>query len=549
MPACWHGRLRATRWWSGRSGRTAISRRGSAAISSRSTTGSPPRAGCTRPATGSGAMTLLPPDSEARRGGDRRGDPGRGRGALAGRRGALRRCGRGSRRATLRERHWLLDQLAVEPVAQGRGIGGAMLRFAISTARRRRPAAVPGDGRGRKRPAVRAVRVPGHGRGRRTRGWAAHLVHAAGRIDLTSGRRTARGTAARLSPWTMPSAPTATSGTPGPGSTPPRSSTTSPRSVTAAGRSAWPSTSARRSARSPAGRCSTCSATSAWTRSPGHASAPTSRAPTSASRPSTAARALAADVGVPATFVLVEPVRPARRPRRAVRHRLHVPGRPGLAAGHRRLGACRGALRQARRHLLRDRHPPGRPGLRERGRRSPASCASPTRTGPTTTPLTFAVKGSYADPDAPTSPDLVEHGWDHSAGRDRDRPDRCRPADRVPARVRLLRVEARLPGRGRRRPLAPAGRCEGPAAALLLDPRHEADGRRLSEAGREHPRCRGAAPDARPSWRAHLAHDDTVVRPPSPQLHLPRHPARAAVRPRRRAGSAPPRPPASAWSR
>ena len=32
------------------------------------------------------------------------------------------------------ERHWLLDQLAVEPAVQGRGIGGAMLRFAISTA-------------------------------------------------------------------------------------------------------------------------------------------------------------------------------------------------------------------------------------------------------------------------------------------------------------------------------------------------------------------------------------------------------------------------------
>jgi predicted N-acetyltransferase YhbS len=32
------------------------------------------------------------------------------------------------------ERHWLLDQLAVEPAAQGRGIGGAMLRFAISKA-------------------------------------------------------------------------------------------------------------------------------------------------------------------------------------------------------------------------------------------------------------------------------------------------------------------------------------------------------------------------------------------------------------------------------
>jgi GNAT superfamily N-acetyltransferase len=32
------------------------------------------------------------------------------------------------------DRHWLLDQLAVEPAAQGRGIGGVMLRFAISRA-------------------------------------------------------------------------------------------------------------------------------------------------------------------------------------------------------------------------------------------------------------------------------------------------------------------------------------------------------------------------------------------------------------------------------
>ena len=32
--------------------------------------------------------------------------------------------------------HWLLDQLAVEPAAQGRGIGGAMLRDAIGRAER-----------------------------------------------------------------------------------------------------------------------------------------------------------------------------------------------------------------------------------------------------------------------------------------------------------------------------------------------------------------------------------------------------------------------------
>ena len=34
------------------------------------------------------------------------------------------------------EPHWLLDQIAVEPVAQGRGIGGAILRFAIECAAR-----------------------------------------------------------------------------------------------------------------------------------------------------------------------------------------------------------------------------------------------------------------------------------------------------------------------------------------------------------------------------------------------------------------------------
>jgi len=34
------------------------------------------------------------------------------------------------------EPHWLLDEIAVEPAAQGRGIGGAMLRFAIECAAR-----------------------------------------------------------------------------------------------------------------------------------------------------------------------------------------------------------------------------------------------------------------------------------------------------------------------------------------------------------------------------------------------------------------------------
>jgi GNAT superfamily N-acetyltransferase len=37
-----------------------------------------------------------------------------------------------------REAHWLLDQVAVEPAVQGRGIGGAMLRVAIERAQRDR---------------------------------------------------------------------------------------------------------------------------------------------------------------------------------------------------------------------------------------------------------------------------------------------------------------------------------------------------------------------------------------------------------------------------
>lgn len=39
---------------------------------------------------------------------------------------------------TLPEPRWLLDQLAVEPAAQGRGIGAAMLRFAVACAERDR---------------------------------------------------------------------------------------------------------------------------------------------------------------------------------------------------------------------------------------------------------------------------------------------------------------------------------------------------------------------------------------------------------------------------
>lgn len=83
---------------------------------------------------GLGAMILLPPDTEARQ--------EEVEGAVANRIAAL--CPDGGGRyermwswiaaSHPRERHWLLDQLAVEPAAHGRGIGGAMLRFAISRA-------------------------------------------------------------------------------------------------------------------------------------------------------------------------------------------------------------------------------------------------------------------------------------------------------------------------------------------------------------------------------------------------------------------------------
>ena len=46
---------------------------------------------------------------------------------------------------------------------------------------------------------------------------------------------------------------------------------------------------------------------------------------------------------------------------------------------------------------------------------SPASSASPTRTGRIPSRSAFEVKGSYADREAPTD-GLVEYGWDHSLG-------------------------------------------------------------------------------------------------------------------------------------
>jgi len=85
-------------------------------------------------ADGLGVMSLLPPRSSER-------EPWIGE-AIAPAIGALTPDG-GSRYERLwawidgtnpPEPRWLLDQLAVEPAAQGRGIGGAMLRFAVARA-------------------------------------------------------------------------------------------------------------------------------------------------------------------------------------------------------------------------------------------------------------------------------------------------------------------------------------------------------------------------------------------------------------------------------
>ncbi len=84
---------------------------------------------------GLGVMTLLPPDSEARQA-ELEEAAAAAIDALAPDGGE--RYGRmwGWIAETLpAERHWLLDQLAVEPAAQGRGIGEAMIRFAIERAR------------------------------------------------------------------------------------------------------------------------------------------------------------------------------------------------------------------------------------------------------------------------------------------------------------------------------------------------------------------------------------------------------------------------------
>ena len=76
------------------------------------------------------------------------------------------------------EPRWLLDQVAVEPAAQGRGIGGAMLRFAIERATRDGLPLVLETGVPGNVPLYERVRVPRRARGGRPGRRPAHLVHA-----------------------------------------------------------------------------------------------------------------------------------------------------------------------------------------------------------------------------------------------------------------------------------------------------------------------------------------------------------------------------------
>jgi SAM-dependent methyltransferase len=129
----------------------------------------------------------------------------------------------------------------------------------------------------------------------------------------------------------------------------------------------------------------------------------------------TAARALAADVGVPATFVLgnlydLPDVLDGRYD--IVYTSRGVLGWLPDIAGWARVAAH--FVRPGGTFYVTDIHPVAQAFENEDVQPGELRLAYPYWSHET--PLTFAVKGSYADPDAPTAPDLVEHGWDHSLG-------------------------------------------------------------------------------------------------------------------------------------
>ena len=185
-----------------------------------------------------------------------------------------------------------------------------------------------------------------------------------------------------------------------------------------------------------------------------------------------AARGLAGELGIPATFVRSDLYRLPEVLARTVRRRLHVERRPRLAPGHRGLGPCRGALRSPGRLPVRNRDPSGCPGIRERGRRARGAQAGvPLLVSRRAAP--FRGQGFVRRPRG-THGRARRVRLGSFARRDRYLARGCRPPARVPSRVRFRQVAGGLPRRERGRSLAPARGFEGEPPALLLAQSHEA---------------------------------------------------------------------------
>jgi SAM-dependent methyltransferase len=88
-------------------------------------------------------------------------------------------------------------------------------------------------------------------------------------------------------------------------------------------------------------------------------------------------------------------------------------------------------------------------------------------------PLRFEVKGSYADREAPTERARGVR-LESFAGRDPDLARRRRPPARVPPRIRFRQVADRVPRPKRGRTMALARRLDGRPPALLLAQGHQA---------------------------------------------------------------------------